>query len=164
MIERPWIVGEGPSRTGDRYWRFPLSGAPARVLCTCAGWDAIDGDRHDPGAWTWALYEQFATVNLFKRWADSSPWIQSKARERALEIAVQMVDAEAAAVVLLGKRVAAAFGHTLPFFEWDKARPIQQVVIPHPSGRNLLLNDPRTRERIGQTLREAVAVREAASA
>lgn len=156
---RPWIVGESPSRTGDRYHRFPLSGAPAKVLCTCAGFPP-EGEASDLGSWTWALYDRFVTANVFKRYADAMPWSAAEARGRALHLAIKMYDAEAPAVVLLGKRVAAAFGHVLPFFEWDEGRPIRQVVVPHPSGRNLLLNDARTRDAIGATLREAVARRQ----
>jgi hypothetical protein len=33
----PLLVGEQPSRTGDRFHEFPLSGAVAQTLCQMAG-------------------------------------------------------------------------------------------------------------------------------
>jgi hypothetical protein len=82
MDRRPFVVGEGPSRTGDRYYRFPLSGAPARTLCTCAGWEP-DGPRAQIASWTWALYAKVRTRNVFRRYAESVPWSKREARVRA---------------------------------------------------------------------------------
>lgn len=155
----PLLVGESPSRSGDRFWRLPLSGAPARVLCQCAGWEA-DGPAAQLGSWTWALYSRFETVNTIERYADASPWSAPRARERGEAIWVAAVRERRPSVVLLGRRVAAAFGLVdVDFFAWRGGGGVAMprvVVLPHPSGRNLLLNEPRTRERIGRALREAV--------
>ena len=58
-------------------------------------------------------------------------------------------------VVLLGVRVATAFGvKDLSLYKWhDHRLPFgghaYVIRVPHPSGRNLLLNDPKERERFG---------------
>lgn len=154
---RPLIVGESPSRSGDRFWRFPLSGSPARVLCECAGWEP-HGPAEDLGSWTWALYARFVTVNVFERFRTATPWSMPRARDRAEAIWQTAVIERRRAVVLLGRRTAAAFDFAAPFYEWRGTTPElpRIVVIPHPSGRNLLLNEPTTRERIGEVLRSAV--------
>lgn len=161
MSDRPLpvLVGESPSRTGDRYWRLPLSGAPARTLCECAGWPP---DGPGIGGWTWALYERFTTVNVFARYAEATPWSLPRARARADAIVNEAIieamkwTGDAPRFVLLGKRVAAAFGvGHVDFYRVVRLAVGTAVVIPHPSGRNLLLNSPETRERIGRALREA---------
>jgi len=79
---RPILLGEAPSRGGDRYHTFPLSGRPARVLCELAGIPPQpEGSTH--GRWTWALYDRFECHNLFERYADATPWSAPTARERA---------------------------------------------------------------------------------
>jgi uracil-DNA glycosylase len=160
-MQKPLMVGESPSRTGDRYHRFPLSGAPARTLCRAAGWEP-DGPASELGSWTWALYGWFETVNVFSRYADATPWSAVIARQRAIEI---VKDSRPGTIVVLGNRVAAAFGildSSNPFvwLEWSSAaigHSYRIVRIPHPSGRNRLLNDPAMREAVGRTLREAVS-------
>lgn len=154
---RPLLVGESPSRSGDRYWRFPLSGSPARVLCQCAGWEP-DGPAEELGSWTWALYARFVTVNVFERFRTATPWSVPRARDRAAAIWQMAVIEQRPAVVLLGRRTAAAFEVAADFYEWRETTGVlpRLVVLPHPSGRNLLLNEPTTRARIGKTLRAAV--------
>lgn len=155
QLPRPWIVGESPSRTGDRYWQFPLSGAPAKTLCRCAGFPP-DGDPAEIGSWTWALYERFATINLFVRYAAAYPWRPADARLHAEGILDSIVVAESTRAVLLGRRVAAAFGVEHDYFEWTELRDdVRAVVVPHPSGRNRLLNESSVRMAIGVALREA---------
>lgn len=157
QLPQPWIVGESPSRSGDRYWQWPLSGAPAKVLCQCAGFEA-DGDPREIASWTWALYERFATINLFQRHADAVPWSAPKARDRAEEILDSMAAANARRCVLLGRRVGSAFGVVSDYFEWTELRDgAAGVVVPHPSGRNLMLNETPVRMAIGVALREATS-------
>lgn len=158
MSALPTLVGESPSRTGDRYHRFPLSGAPARTLCQCAGWPP-DGPGTHLRDWTWALYARFTTVNVFPRYADATPWSAPAARERAAAIVYRaMQEEDQLTFVLLGRRVAAAFdmGDVEPYEIVERrslAYVARLVAIPHPSGRNLLLNSSDERERIGATLR-----------
>lgn len=151
MNELPLLLGESPSRSGDRFWRFPLSGAPARTMCRMAGWEP-DGPESELGSWTWALYARFETRNLFPRWADAERWSAPGARERWTEI---YAEGPWPAVVLLGRRVAAAVCDGPPYHEWVVHQSLPMVVIPHPSGLNRLLNDPDERERCGATLRAA---------
>lgn len=160
------MVGESPSASGDRFWRYPLSGAPAKTLCRCAGW-APDGPASELGSWTWALYARFVTRNIFVRHADAVPWSRGAAADRARAIydeAALMAHPAPPTIVLLGRRVAAAFA----LGEYEFGRPVvvppllpgavvsRIVVLPHPSGRNLLMNDPATREMVGAALRMAV--------
>lgn len=73
-------------------------------------------------------------------------------------------------VVMLGPNVASCFGISRNSYEWcqwhgwneravvpgwrvDKYPPFHWCVIPHPSGRNLLYNDPVIREMTGSLLR-----------
>src|SRR5882757_7259680 len=80
---KPMLVGEAPSRGGDEYHRYPLSGPPARVLCRLAGIEP-DGRGTTYGRWYWPLRERFLAVNLVERYADAEPWSAPRARERAL--------------------------------------------------------------------------------
>ena len=145
----PVLVGEAPSKSGDRYHMVPLSGAVAERLCGLAGIDPLVGESRY-GRWTWALYERFECVNLFERYAEATPWSAPAARERA--IVVHGEHAPGAIFVLLGRKVSAAFGHDADFYEWVGGT----VSIPHPSGLNRLLNDPEQRERCGDALRHAM--------
>ena len=169
--ERPILLGEAPSRGGDRYHMFPLSGRPARVLCTLAGIPPQpEGSTY--GRWTWALYEQFECRNLFGRYAQAAPWSVPRARDRAAEI---RPDLHGRRVVLLGRRVQAAFELDCDFHEWqlvvtaenvassgersfdfDVPHAYAVVAIPHPSGLNRALNDPVERDRCRTTLRCAL--------
>jgi uracil-DNA glycosylase len=154
---KPLLVGEAPSRRGDRYWMFPLSGPPAKVLCELAGIPAQPGGS-TYGRWTWALYDVFETVNLIERFKDAEPWSAPRARDRARELAE--VHAPLVAV-LLGRKVAAAWGLAdRPVGEWGPALPgglpVPEVVcLPHPSGLNRTLNDPEVRALMGRGLVEA---------
>lgn len=64
-------------------------------------------------------------------------------------------------IVLLGRKVADAFGYEMDFFThgiepttatWT--RPVTLVSLPHPSGRVLLWNKPEARQRAREILRE----------
>jgi len=50
-------------------------------------------------------------------------------------------------VMLLGKRVAAAFGAKTDYFEWFDLRGSRAAIVPHPSGINRWWNDPVNVER-----------------
>lgn len=157
----PLLLGEAPSRGGDRYWMFPLSGRPARVLCTLAEIPPQD-EGSTYGRWTWALYERFECRNLFERYAQAEPWSVVRAREAAGPIAVALEGGRI--VVCLGRRVHAAvcsaldLGPPLDPHEWVTVAPTgaSVVAVPHPSGLNRVLNDPAEREALGATLRRAL--------
>lgn len=156
---KPLLVGEAPSKGGDRYWMFPLSGPPAKVLCQAAGIRPVPGGSAY-GRWTWALYEAFETVNLIERYRDAEPWSVPRARGRARELVEEHGPCVA---VLLGRKVAAAWGaEENPIGEWTGegllvgGLPVPEVVcLPHPSGLNRQLNDPEVRALMGRVLVEA---------
>lgn len=79
---RAILLGEAPSKRGDAYHHFPLSGPPARVLCQLAGIPPQE-DGSTYGRWTWALYDHFRCRNLFERYDDATPWSAPAARDRA---------------------------------------------------------------------------------
>jgi uracil-DNA glycosylase len=159
----PLLVGEQPSRTGDRYHHFPLSGAVAQTLCQMAGIPPEEeGSRY--GRWTWALYDVFDCVNVISR---HKPW---DAHEAAAAMA-GLLEPEREVVVLLGRRAQQAYvdmqapgASALNGVDWlrwvvDEVSPTgrrEVVVVPHPSGLNRMYNSDVMRRRAGETLRFAV--------
>lgn len=165
---RPVLIGEAPSKQGDRYHMLPLSGRPAEVLCSCAGIPPEPGGSRY-GKWTWALYERFECHNLFRRYADATPWRVGAARQRAREI---MEEAAPVVAVFLGRKVAEAFGLGQGFLwgEWQEGPlvyglPIAHaVMVPHPSGLSRIMNEQSTRDLVGRTLNEAIERMKASAA
>lgn len=163
---RALILGEAPSRTGDRYWRFPLSGAVGQRLCTWAGLEPDpDGTRY--GRYYWPLREAFDLENLIERY----PGAKGRGAAFPPAVARGIVTAgvrerrwEGRTVVLLGRRLMDAFGLAgHPFHKWTRAavgghstRGADVVGIPHPSGLTRAYNDPEAREAASETLREAL--------
>jgi uracil-DNA glycosylase len=161
---RPLLVGEQPSRTGDRYWEFPLSGAVAQALCQMAEIPPEpEGTRY--GRWTWALYERFDCINIIERY---EPWDAAKAAT-SLDFASGIAESEV--FVLLGRRAQQAYvdmqapGESVldgaDWFEWkvDPSSPTgrrEVVVIPHPSARNQTYLADRMKVRSGEVLRAAI--------
>jgi hypothetical protein len=159
---KPLLVGEMPSRSGDRYFTFPLSGAVAQTLCQMAGIPPQrEGSRY--GRWTWALYDNFGTVNAIRR---HGRWDVRDAAGR-----LRVVTEEAEVIVLLGRRPQEAYikmtepadspVEGLEFYEWvvDVNSPTARrevVVIPHPSSLNRMYNEHENRRRSGKILCEAI--------
>jgi uracil-DNA glycosylase len=166
------LIGEMPSRSGDRYHAFPLSGAVAQTLCQIAEIPPQNkGSRY--GRWTWALYDAFDAVNAIER---HSPWDSDVAAAHLREV-FESSSEDYEVVVLLGRRPQSAYvrmtypatspvargedGSSLGFFEWvvDTNSPTgrrEVVVIPHPSSLNRLYNVANTRWRAGLTLQDAI--------
>ena len=160
---KPLLVGEMPSRTGDRYYMFPLSGVVAQTMCQMAGIAPQEGGSRY-GQWTWALYDNFECVNAIRR---HSTWDSDVAAARLRE----KITPEHEVVVLLGRRPQTAYVKmyepassqiaNLPYFTWrvdllsDSSRR-EVAVIPHPSTRNRMLNHSDPRLKMGQILREAI--------
>lgn len=158
---KPLIVGEMPSRSADRYWEFPLSGAVSQTLCQMAGISSQDG-RSRYGKWMWALYGRFDCINALDRYQS---WDPMKA---SLELR-EKIESEREVVVLLGPRAQVAYCSIvqpasteitlLPYFEWgvDTLAPTARrevAVIPHLSSR--LYEDPAFGRRAGKVLNEAI--------
>lgn len=164
-MSRPLLLGESPSKVGDRYYHFPLSGRPAERLLRFAG---IERERESDQrvsrlglkgreklvAAYWTLTEHFDTLNVLERWpgerwpeqAAHDRWARYVEEEGWLKVLV-CVGARAAKAVYLGHR---------DWFEWDTYGETWGVKIPHPSGLNHLYNDEANRERAGEVLREAI--------
>jgi uracil-DNA glycosylase len=166
---KPLLIGEMPSRSGDRYHAFPLSGAVAQTLCQLAGIPPQEGGTRY-GRWTWALYDAFDAVNAIKR---HGPW-NSDAAAANLRKAVE---SDREVVVLLGRRPQSAYarmtfpaespvarhenGASVGYFDWivDTNSPTgrrQVVVIPHPSSLNRVYNSQHARWRAGIELQAAI--------
>jgi hypothetical protein len=135
---------------------LPLSGPPARVLLSAAGIDPQpEGSTY--GRWTWRLYELFDCHNLIERHRDAEPWSVPRAREAALNLILEKPLTSGSVTVLLGRRVAAAFGlEDAAWGEWRATPSGAIVTAPHPSGRSRAMNDPETRTLLGRVLNEAI--------
>lgn len=114
------------------------------------GLDAESGEGIiDP--WFNALSGRFRTVNLLEE-HPGPRWPKDEAVMAARGL--RALDFGSAPWVLLGRRVAGAFGvSSTAYFDWVSPG---LVVVPHPSGLSRLLNDPVIRKAIGDTLWEAV--------
>lgn len=166
----PIIVGEAPSKSGDKYHDFPLSGAVGEKLCTMAGLTPDErGSRY--GRYYWALREAFDCTNLIERYpgaqGSGAAFPMDVARTRCLELRPML---EGSVVVLLGARLNQAFGWAWcgrkrlaeRHFEWVTVESefagldTMFVVIPHPSGLNRLYNAEETKASAGAALTAAV--------
>lgn len=153
----PLIIGEAPSRTGDRYWQFPLSGAVGQKLCTWAGIEPEEnGTRY--GRYYWPLREQFDLENLLERY----PGARGKGAAFPLELArpawaERRKTLGGRVVVLLGTRLASVAGIGT-FWRWHHSRAIDfsACCVPHPSGLNPVYNEGEARELTGAVLRQAI--------
>lgn len=123
---RTWIVGEAPGR--ERGEPLSCGGASGRRLAKLCGLSHADFES------------RFARCNLFDE--PSPRWDAREARLRALAMEKKL----RGSVVLLGRRVAHAFGAgDQPLFApraretklfWALTRGVTYYVAPHPSGRN----------------------------
>jgi uracil-DNA glycosylase len=174
---RPLLIGEAPSRTGDRFHAFPLSGAVAQTLCGLAGIPPQDeGSRY--GRWTWALYERFECRNVFARYRSATPWDAARAAETLRQASREL---DGRVVVCLGRRPQKALHDALDvggsgppdYYVWERISTRQgpdvtmpggwrhgvlvaTVAIPHPSALNRRLHEVDERERSGSALRAAL--------
>lgn len=148
---RPLIVGYAPSRTSDP--KRPLSGPCGDRLADLMGVSALDFVR------------RFERVNVFDAWpgkdGKGDGFDPLAAFDRAKEI-----DIRGRKVLLLGRRVAAAFGLECALepcvpklVEFPPSEFVSIVVmVPHPSGVNLWWNSEENRERARKALRDFARV------
>jgi hypothetical protein len=119
------IVGElNPYGSDPHFALYPLpAGAAGDRLCRILGLRRGD------------YLARFDRVNLC-----DGKWSASAARERAGEI----MDSDHERVVLLGSKVAKAFGVPFRPFEFVPGCWQTLLVLPHPSGRCRIWNDHRS--------------------
>lgn len=135
------LIGQAPGPSGID---DPLGGACGRRLSNLLGHDVSRFARR---------------VNLLKKFpgkqgkGDAFPMDEARASAARFEFA----DDECCGL-LVGKRVAAAFGLRADYFMWC-IRPDGRVVcaVPHPSGINRWWNDSSNMDRARQFFRELAA-------
>ncbi len=157
----PLLLGEAPSRVGDRYHNFPLSGAIGKRLCEFAGIEPDEkGSKY--GRYYWPLREHFDCINAIERYEDAYPWHVEVARERVRRYLEEEGEEGPMVVVALGTKafdaVAGIRGRGTDWGEWIQVGIMRVVMLPHPSARNLLYNNPKMRDLAGRILREAIEV------
>ena len=133
---RPLVVGEAPSRTSDP--ADPITGRCGAKIAALAGLTVDEfADR----------FERANLLDAYPGKLDGSKgtlWDPISAKKRADEIVGERFGASRY-VVLLGRRVATAFGvGRVDYMEETAAiRGAAVVVLPHPSGINRWYNDAR---------------------
>lgn len=144
------LVGEAPGAKGDPL--KPLEGRPGLVLCKLAGWERDVN----------YIRTKFRVLNVLDAYPGAASgkgtvWPLMESREAAARLLPGLRRSKGA--VLLGKRVAAAFGiRGASYCSWSRPTehvPCPHVVIPHPSGVNRRLNEKKMRKKVGEVLREA---------
>jgi uracil-DNA glycosylase len=153
------IVGQAPSCSSGHERAF--DGASGKRLAACLGMTLLE------------FLSEFDTANMLRKWpgkhggkyayrekGDRFP--VAKARRR-----VWALTQRAEVIVLCGSNVAEAWDipDWLPVFTWAHYSPavawhryVLIAKIPHPSGCNLLWNDPGVREKSAAILSQARAV------
>lgn len=133
---RPLLVGEAPARTTSPGWpAFYGRQRSARVL-----WQLGFRVSRAPGR-----PGNTDAMNLLDRYPGES-WPENAARRQATRLLMRGLDGRKA-VVLVGRRVAAAFdAEDRPWLEWFDLFGRRAAVMPHPSGLNRWWNEVRNYE------------------
>ncbi len=139
-------IGESPGpRTGREVLPpWPANGAGHRLITYAA---------ISP-----ATYERrFVRRNLFRRHVPAGEWPAAEARERATRLCAWLAARRISRVVLLGRRVAVAFGLD---GAWQRIEELDVVLaaIPHPSGRCRDYNGEGARLVAGEIVRWAAGL------
>lgn len=132
-MRRIFLVGEDYGNSEFRYHhdRYCLTGKSGETLAEMMG---VDFTRYV------RLTKRMNVVDLPEDWSDRVLVQAGVARIKANIDPTQ-------SVILLGSKVASAFGlDDLGLFEWRGwPHSVRVARVPHPSGRNRVLNDPRVR-------------------
>ena len=164
MVDRPvkpLILGEAPSKTGDSYWQFPLSGEVGRRLHEMAGLD-IDVGASTYGQYYWPLKREFDLANVIERYPGPGRGAGADFPRRQAQAGLLLLTSEGElpegrVIVCLGRRVLKLLvPGELPFYKWVKLNGWVIAGIPHPSGLTRNYNDRREWELAGRTLRGAI--------
>lgn len=155
---RPLILGEAPSKSGDAFWRFPLSGVVGQRLCEWAGLEPeAGGTRY--GRYYWPLREAFELRNLLERY----PGAQGRGAALPIELARPawrelLPSLDGRRVVLLGSRLRDLRGGQT-YYDWVSYADGKMITaIPHPSGLNRMYNAAEHVERASVVLHEALVL------
>lgn len=140
------LIGEAPSRTGDP--GAPLSGRIGQRLADLSG---LTLDEY---------LRATKRLNLFQQWhgaaGKGSAFPLDEAREAAFAVRLKHFRM-GQRVLLLGKRVASAFGMRQPdYLKWYEVGGVQVAVIPHPSGINRWYNSESNRWKLCRFLAEHI--------
>lgn len=140
---KPLIVGEAPSK--NELPERPIEGRIGARLAVCCG---LPYDE---------FLERFERVNLLRVRQDTkekgfefdAAAAAHVAWQMAAPLSTQFAFHEGRTVLLLGKRVAAAFGADTRYFERQRIGTRAEVyVLPHPSGVNRWWNDEANQRRM----------------
>lgn len=145
------IIGEQPgaARRGEGHfamWPWPPSSAGGRLL-------------EFSGMPVEEYVTRLARTNLFQ--TKVARWSLARAEGRAIFLVAQYKsqhneERKWPRFVLCGRKVAHAFGmDQYPWFEKVYDEGVAYVVIPHPSGLNLMYNSPEVRAKAGAAVRWA---------
>ena len=140
---RALLVGEAPKACGCA----PLRGRVGNALIVASGLSRAEFDR------------VFVRTNVFtvpqQSHGKGASFPMTAARVEAVRLQRRC---RARVVVLLGKRVASAFGIDPTYFEKSKIHSCDVFVVPHPSGINRWFNEANNRVRFSRFMRSIVAM------
>lgn len=140
---KPLLIGEAPSK--NEHPPTPLEGRIGRRLAACAGLSFEE------------FLERFDRVNLLD--------VRQDTKEKGFEFDMEKASKSARrmywtlengrTIILLGKRVAAAFALPSEYFQPLRWAPVDLTfyVVPHPSGVNRWWNDPANVEKMNAFMR-----------
>jgi uracil-DNA glycosylase len=127
---KPLIIGEAPSK--NEVTEHPIEGRIGRRLAACAGLTLPEFLAH------------FDRVNLLHVRQDTKEkgfeFDAAAARKAATLLKPSFKRGQT--VLLLGGRVAEAFGIHDAYFTWHVVNGARLYIVPHPSGVNRWWNDP----------------------
>lgn len=158
------LVGQAPSRSAGA--RRAFDGRSGERLACCLEMTLTE------------MLSIVDTVNVFSAWpgkhggryayrekGDRFPITDARRRASLLDRCPLFRNRPV--VVFASARTAQAFGYLYPIFTWfdrpdpwclDHGRPSLGLIIPHPSGCNLLWNDPSIRDQVARSLGDAIKI------
>lgn len=142
-VVKPLLIGEAPGRVAGR----PLEGRCGERMAALAG---VTPE---------AFYRATERRNVLDEWPGAATDKGARFPRLRASIAAGRLLAHFSPdrlVLLLGYRVARAFGVKLRYFEEASILRARVYVIPHPSGVNVWYNDPANVRRAERFMREVL--------